>query len=138
MPSIIGAGCGVVSGEVAEWSNVPDSKSGVGVSLPRVRIPPSPPIYVIRAEHCAYVPQRPAKRGPLFFLQVTLGASPKCISIPLSEPLIEHSYPVKENTGSIASRRSRNRSQSSLRTRSPRHSIALVFFEEYKSCREQI
>jgi seryl-tRNA synthetase len=30
-------------GEVAEWSNVPDSKSGVGASLPRVRIPPSPP-----------------------------------------------------------------------------------------------
>ena len=30
-------------GEVAEWPNVPDSKSGVGVSLPRVRIPPSPP-----------------------------------------------------------------------------------------------
>src|ERR1700733_14597296 len=31
------------SGEVAEWSNVPDSKSGVRVSVPRVRIPPSPP-----------------------------------------------------------------------------------------------
>ena len=30
-------------GEVAEWSNVPDSKSGVGSNLPRVRIPPSPP-----------------------------------------------------------------------------------------------
>ena len=30
-------------GEVAEWSNVPDSKSGVGASLPWVRIPPSPP-----------------------------------------------------------------------------------------------
>ena len=30
-------------GEVAEWSNVPDSKSGVGATLPRVRIPPSPP-----------------------------------------------------------------------------------------------
>ncbi len=32
-------------GEVAEWSNVPDSKSGVGASLPWVRIPPSPPVY---------------------------------------------------------------------------------------------
>ena len=32
-----------VSGEVAEWSNVPDSKSGVRVSAPWVRIPPSPP-----------------------------------------------------------------------------------------------
>ncbi len=30
-------------GEVAEWSNVPDSKSGVGANLPWVRIPPSPP-----------------------------------------------------------------------------------------------
>ena len=30
-------------GEVAEWSNVPDSKSGVGLFLPWVRIPPSPP-----------------------------------------------------------------------------------------------
>jgi hypothetical protein len=29
---------------VAEWSNVPDSKSGVGATLPRVRIPPSPPV----------------------------------------------------------------------------------------------
>ena len=28
---------------MAEWSNVPDSKSGVGASLPWVRIPPSPP-----------------------------------------------------------------------------------------------
>ena len=30
-------------GEVAEWSNVPDSKSGVRVTVPWVRIPPSPP-----------------------------------------------------------------------------------------------
>jgi hypothetical protein len=33
----------LAAGEVAEWSNVPDSKSGVGASLPWVRIPPSPP-----------------------------------------------------------------------------------------------
>jgi hypothetical protein len=32
-----------LNGEVAERLNVPDSKSGVGASLPRVRIPPSPP-----------------------------------------------------------------------------------------------
>ena len=31
------------NGEVAEWSNVPDSKSGVRVTVPWVRIPPSPP-----------------------------------------------------------------------------------------------
>ncbi|SPA39735.1 hypothetical protein CBM2606_A40074 [Cupriavidus taiwanensis] len=32
-----------VTGEVAEWSNVPDSKSGVPATVPWVRIPPSPP-----------------------------------------------------------------------------------------------
>ena len=31
------------AGEVAEWSNVPDSKSGVVATSPWVRIPPSPP-----------------------------------------------------------------------------------------------
>ena len=31
------------TGEVAEWSNVPDSKSGVVAISPWVRIPPSPP-----------------------------------------------------------------------------------------------
>lgn len=31
-------------GEVAEWSNAPDSKSGMRFSASRVRIPPSPPI----------------------------------------------------------------------------------------------
>ena len=30
-------------GEVAEWSNVLDSKSSVLSKVPRVRIPPSPP-----------------------------------------------------------------------------------------------
>ena len=34
---------GPLGGEVAEWSNVPDSKSGVGLRPPWVRIPPSPP-----------------------------------------------------------------------------------------------
>ncbi len=33
------------AGEVAEWSNVPDSKSGVRESVPWVQIPPSPPKY---------------------------------------------------------------------------------------------
>lgn len=47
-------------GEVAEWSKAPDSKSGVGATLPRVRISPSPPwqksdrffypIFAIRAD----------------------------------------------------------------------------------------
>ena len=30
-------------GEMTEWTNVPDSKSGVGATPPRVRIPLSPP-----------------------------------------------------------------------------------------------
>ena len=32
-------------GEVAEWSIVPDSKSGVPERVPGVRIPPSPPVF---------------------------------------------------------------------------------------------
>ena len=32
------------NGEVAEWTNVPDSKSGVLATVPWVRIPPSPPL----------------------------------------------------------------------------------------------
>jgi hypothetical protein len=31
-------------GEVAEWSNAPHSKCGIGASLSGVRIPPSPPV----------------------------------------------------------------------------------------------
>src|SRR5712671_5449718 len=33
----------MVPGEVAEWSNAPHSKCGIGASLSGVRIPPSPP-----------------------------------------------------------------------------------------------
>ena len=33
----------VAPGEVAEWSNAPHSKCGIGASLSGVRIPPSPP-----------------------------------------------------------------------------------------------
>jgi hypothetical protein len=33
------------AGEVAEWLNVPDSKSGIRASVSRVRIPPSPPLH---------------------------------------------------------------------------------------------
>ena len=46
-------------GEVAEWSNVPDSKSGVLSKVPRVRIPPSPPSQLVLQgfvgiQHCCY------------------------------------------------------------------------------------
>ena len=51
------------TGEVAEWSNVPDSKSGVGANPPWVRIPPSPPtsggsvgwLYPIKYQHSLIV-----------------------------------------------------------------------------------
>src|SRR5204863_10195599 len=33
-------------GEVAEWSNAPHSKCGIGASLSGVRIPPSPPVRI--------------------------------------------------------------------------------------------
>lgn len=32
-------------GEMAEWSKAPHSKCGVPVTVPRVRIPISPPVY---------------------------------------------------------------------------------------------
>jgi hypothetical protein len=35
-------------GEVAEWSNAPHSKCGIGASLSGVRIPPSPPVSHIK------------------------------------------------------------------------------------------
>jgi hypothetical protein len=34
-------------GEVAEWSNAPHSKCGIGASLSGVRIPPSPPVGIL-------------------------------------------------------------------------------------------
>ena len=37
------------AGEVAEWSNVPDSKSGVVATSPWVRIPPSPPSKIYKS-----------------------------------------------------------------------------------------
>ena len=39
-----------IFGEMAEWSNVPDSKSGVGSNLPWVRIPLSPPVSLFIAK----------------------------------------------------------------------------------------
>jgi hypothetical protein len=63
------------AGEVAEWSNVPDSKSGVGATLPWVRIPPSPPdsqqIRAFRALFCFYPPIHP----PSGFVQSSLMVS---------------------------------------------------------------
>jgi hypothetical protein len=51
-------------GEVAEWSNVPDSKSGVDANLPRVRIPPSPPEQVLPTRSVELPgAQSPAPRG---------------------------------------------------------------------------
>jgi hypothetical protein len=57
-----------VPGEVAEWSNVPDSKSGVGESQPWVRIPPSPPV----------IPRGYAKSVTPFLLPDTGALFPLC------------------------------------------------------------
>lgn len=48
---IYGLACNHISnrGQVAEWSNVPDSKSGVRASVPWVRIPPCPPPKILKA-----------------------------------------------------------------------------------------
>ena len=40
----VSSGRAVVCGEVAEWLMAPVLKTGVGETLPGVRIPPSPPI----------------------------------------------------------------------------------------------
>ncbi len=53
-------------GEVAEWSNVPDSKSGVRERLPWVRIPPSPPRLAFRSLHGASK-SAPKPRQRVFF-----------------------------------------------------------------------
>ena len=53
------------TGEVAEWSNVPDSKSGVVATLPWVRIPPSPPVSK----------QTSALRGAFLFLSTILSTN---------------------------------------------------------------
>ena len=54
----------VNAGEVAEWSNVPDSKSGVVATSPRVRIPPSPPEQVLLTRSAGLLgAQSPALRG---------------------------------------------------------------------------
>ena len=42
------------SGEVLEWLNRPVSKTGVRASVPRVRIPPSPPVI---SPECNYLHQ---------------------------------------------------------------------------------
>ena len=44
----------IENGRVAERFNVPDSKSGVGVTLPWVQIPPRPRFHVNRCEEMNY------------------------------------------------------------------------------------
>src|SRR5690606_28010310 len=52
-------------GQVAEWSNVPDSKSGVRASVPWVRIPPCPPTNL----------QNPLIYKGFFFFMATRGTT---------------------------------------------------------------
>ena len=54
------------AGEVAEWSNAPDSKSGVAERSPGVRIPPSPPFFA--AEGIKSEARLPSLRGNLSML----------------------------------------------------------------------
>jgi len=57
---------------VAEWSNVPDSKSGVGATLPWVRIPPSPPEQDLLTRSVGLPgAQSPAPRGAFCFWLLT-------------------------------------------------------------------
>src|SRR5690606_9667391 len=65
------------TGEVAEWSNVPDSKSGVRASVPRIRIPPSQQVvFPEDAPRCAAFAfvapgvQPPANSGRLSFTRI--------------------------------------------------------------------
>ena len=44
----------IKNGRVAERFNVPDSKSGVGVTLPWVQIPPRPRFHANRCEKMNY------------------------------------------------------------------------------------
>ena len=59
-------------GEVAEWSNVPDSKSGVVATSPWVRIPPSPPVSK----------QTSASRGAFLFFSPLFSPMKKCLKHP--------------------------------------------------------
>ena len=52
-------------GEVAEWSIAPVSKTGVGASLPWVRIPPSPPPTPISVFSLRVAPYFPCDFGRL-------------------------------------------------------------------------
>ena len=80
------------TGEVAEWSNVPDSKSGVVATLPWVRIPPSTASMHIRrarAARFAFLPSglpisgRGSCRGTAYVTVIT-GVLPQVLQIAVS------------------------------------------------------
>ena len=78
---------------MAEWSNVPDSKSGVGASPPWVRIPPSPPVFQMPREgHCCFrreVKSLRTSRGGFEGLGMQAKSRPAgCRRISLSPPVI--------------------------------------------------
>ena len=54
------------SGEVAEWFKAPVLKTGVGASLPWVRIPPSPPCFKKRARRQLLWQMQPPSPRPMF------------------------------------------------------------------------
>src|SRR5512133_2972586 len=53
-------------GEVAEWSNAPHSKCGIGASLSGVRIPPSPPIPDEKPGTCSWFNSNHHASQPMF------------------------------------------------------------------------
>lgn len=75
--------CKQTAGRVAEWLKAPDSKSGVGATLPWVRIPPLPPLWVacgatLRAQSSTVLPRIAARRlcDPRKFRPFFLAISP--------------------------------------------------------------
>jgi hypothetical protein len=66
-------------GEVAEWSNAPHSKCGIGASLSGVRIPPSPPVNKIsRCIDCILLDRFrwPSETSPQRGAVLSLGTHP--------------------------------------------------------------
>jgi hypothetical protein len=74
-------------GEVAEWSNAPHSKCGIGATLSGVRISPSPPIYIdIVILFSTEPPQSPNWSPNALSLEVIWPTLPRQSALSLSDP----------------------------------------------------
>ena len=72
-------------GRVAEWLKAPDSKSGVGASLPWVRIPPSPPDSHVRRLLTTQTSQIAGISG--YLMREANRRAPRGAAIPRGAPL---------------------------------------------------